>query len=262
MLVIHPEKHNNKENAAVTDSLIKRALNGEINIVLENHVLYEQFQKHSNIHSLEGTSHVTTDHLLAIAVWLLDTDASFIKEIGQLGQLLFVIYVFLSCVFENISQCEKTQAVIETVCKNPPLQQTLDTIIPHVTKQSISTVGGIPGGLKLSEIREFIYKTITKKSQLTVEAFAIYHNLIVREHKMYEKIKEVYDKKETDTHVVVGANHVSAFLTDTAVQKMGIDIMTFRKLQTTTGILYPNKRLCDLISNKKMVYVVAGWGEC
>ena len=259
MLIIHPEKHNNKENAAVTDALIKRALNGEINLVLENHVLYEQFQKHSNIHSLEGTDNVTTDHLLAIAVWLLDTDASFVKEIGQLGQLLFVIYVFLSCAFENISHCEKTQAVIDTVFKNPPLQQTLDTIIPHITKHSISTVGGIPGGLELNEIREFIYKTITKKSQQTVEAFAIYHNLIIREHKMYEKIKAVHDdgKKEIDTHVVVGANHVSSFLTDTDVQKMGIGITTFRKLQTTTDILYPNMRLCDLISNKKMGYVVA-----
>jgi hypothetical protein len=257
MLIIHPEKHNNKENAAVTDALIKRALNGEINLVLENHGLYEQFQKHSNIHSLEGTNQVTTDHLLAIAVWLLDTDVSCIKEIGQLGQLLFVIYVFLSCVFENRSQCEKTQAVIDTVSRNPPLQQTLDTIIPHVTKQSMSTVRGIPGGLELGEIRDFIYKTITKKSQMTIESFAIFHNLIFREHKMYEKLESVHDEKEIDTHVVVGANHVSAFLTDTAVQKMGIDVMTFRKLQTTTDILYPNRRLCDLISNKKMVYTVA-----
>lgn len=256
MLIIHPEKHNNKENAAVTDALIKRAINGEINLVLENHVLYEQFQKHSNIHSLEGTDHVTTDHLLAIAVWLLDTDVSCIKEIGQLGQLLFVIYVFLSCIFENRSHCEKTQAVIDTVCKTTPLQQTLDTIIPHVTKHSISTVGGIPGGLELNEIREFIYKTITKKSQQTVEAFAIYHNLIIRENTMYEKIKAVHDEKEIDTHVVVGANHVSAFLTDTAVQKMGIDTMTFRKLQTTANILYPNKRLYHLISNYGMVYSV------
>lgn len=254
MLWIHPEKHTNQEeNHTRTEKLIERARKGEILLILEDHQLAQE-TKHAGVISLEASDQHPVEMFMGLLIWTLDTSQPRLQDLGNLGMLLFFLYVYI---------CFRLKVPITAVPKSPELRQAMKENPPDqsmaqvltVTKQHcVKVLGGVPGSLRLDKIRAHMETLVSLHSHLIPEAFAIYHGLIVREQKMWTTIQEALRKRGSrEVHLVVGANHVAGLLSDEQVLQLGIHAQPFRELERDAETYYPGERLFTQLSEYTIV---------
>jgi hypothetical protein len=241
-IIFYPEKHTQPDKDKVSQ-LIEDAKAGKIHLALEDHALYMTLSGYETIYSLEGTNLLTIDHLLSMLVWMLDTKRETIQELKHEGVLLFCVYTYVC------GQLQLQSVLPQCASLNvPDCPKCLSEIVAQVKKNTISSLGGIPGNAQIGPIREHVLGMIQERTTMDVLEYSIYHGVILREQKMAQAMIQT---KAQVLHVIIGANHITKLLSNEDLKNLSIKvgIHAFRRLERLADKFYPNERLTDLLQD-------------
>jgi hypothetical protein len=247
---IVPEKHTSPDRLGVA-TLLQRARSGNIHVVLEDFGLYRDQEACTYIHSLEGTDIIPIDQVIGMTVWLLDTDATTLKECGIDGVTLLCLYTYVCYTLDLPGKITAVFALLNHI-------RTQGVIVPSTVRGIVGTVhsvanhifGGVPGSIELHKIREHIHEIVSSRTDMSLVDYSIYHVVIRREENMAQTINQIaYTDPLTDVFVVVGANHVCNMLTSTDISALGLNVQSIRRLQAHANASFPGQRLTDLLQD-------------
>ena len=247
-IILHPEKHSNIWQQENTLEMVEMAQTGDFHVVLEDRDLANSYKNNLYIHKLEDHGPVTPDSFIAILTWAIDGRRDLmLKELGPRGKNILVLYSYVCFLLSHTSQVSEINQIVAKMY-SLVTRPTVSAITEQVQTICSDIFGGFPGNINVTSIRDDVYVLIEKRSDKEPNEFAIYHNRIVREEHMAQKIKavvEIGDQK--DIHVFVGATHVSEVITDKLLDELEIPKVIFRQAQCHVKKWFPDQSLIHLL---------------
>ena len=244
-IIFHPEKHTHPDLDNIS-KLIESAKKGQIQLVLEDYSLYLTLAAETTVHSLESTSLVTIDVLLSVLIWILDTQYTMLKELEREGIIVTCVYVYI-CYYLNIeSEITEINQLVTRIHQGPEIVQSVTGIMSAIKVYAQD----LPGDLDIRVLKRHVIEIVSATPDFggDIVLYSIFHNVILREKNMADNLERIVGENPSiDTHVILGANHVSEMLSSSRLKSLEIPVHAFQRLRKLANDAYPKRRMTDIL---------------